>query len=45
MHTVVRLIAAIALLGALGACSQLGISSPSGMSYSDPAIYETSLSE
>ena len=41
MHTVIRLVAAIAVLGALGACA----SAPSGMTNVDPAIYETSLSE
>ena len=40
MHTVVKLITAIALLGALGACAQFGQAGNP-----DLALYETSLSD
>ncbi len=40
MKSTMKLLAALVLLGVLGACAQFGMSGPD-----DPAIYESSLSD
>lgn len=42
MKSTFRLVAAVALLGFLSGCAQLGIPTPAGMSTPDTPIYESS---
>jgi hypothetical protein len=42
MNAAIKVFAAIALLGALMGCAQLGIPAPSGVTTVDPPIYEPS---
>lgn len=42
MNAAMKVLAAVALLGAVVGCAQLGIPAPSGVTTVDPPIYEPS---